>query len=83
MEEKIPAHEVKTFIDRQGGELLQFVDIFDVYSGEKVEKGKKSIAFRLKFQSKERTLKDKEVDKVFKKIITKSEQHFNASLRDK
>ena len=83
LEDKIPAAEVKTFIDRQGGELLQFVDVFDVYSGEKVEKGKKSIAFRLRFQSKERTLKDKEVDRVFKKIITKSEQHFNASLRDK
>jgi len=83
LESKIPANEVLTFIKQQGGKLLRIVDVFDVYSGDKVAGGNKSIAFRLRFQSDERTLKDKEVDQVFKKIITKSEQRFKASLRDK
>jgi phenylalanyl-tRNA synthetase beta chain len=83
LENKIPSADVIEFIKGQGGKLLRNVDIFDVYSGKNIGEGLKSIAFRLKFQSDERTLNDKEVDQIFRKIIKKSETEFNASLRDK
>ncbi len=83
LENRVPADEVIAFINQHGGKLLRNVDIFDVYSGEKILSGTKSLAFRLRFQSDERTLKDKEVDQIFKRIINKSEHQFNASLRDK
>lgn len=82
-ENNVGAADVIKFINRQGGNLLKKVDIFDVYSGKNIGDGLKSIAFRLMFQSDERTLNDKEVDQVFRKIIKQTEIEFKATLRDK
>ena len=82
-ENNIPAVEVIKFIKSQGGKLLRKVDIFDVYSGQNISENLKSVAFRLVFQSDERTLQDNEVDQIFRKIIRQTEKEFNASLRDK
>jgi phenylalanyl-tRNA synthetase beta chain len=76
------ASEVFNFIKSRGGKHLVNITIFDVFVGDKIGKENKSLAFRLKFQSDERTLKDKEVDQVFKRIIDKSKKQFNASLRE-
>ncbi|KAA3617473.1 MAG: phenylalanine--tRNA ligase subunit beta [Calditrichaeota bacterium] len=83
LENNILANDVISFIYQHGGKFLRNVNIFDVYSGDKISSGHKSLAIRLRFQSDERTLKDKEIDKVFKNLINKSKQQFNASLRDK
>ena len=69
LENKIPSLDVINYIKEQGGKLLRSVEVFDVYSNEKIERSKKSIAFRLRFQSDDRTLKDGEVDQIFRKII--------------
>lgn len=79
---KIQADEVIKFIQEQGGKLLKKVEIFDVYLDKKLNTDQKSIAFHLKFQSDDRTLKDEEVVRVFIKIIKKCEDKFNAKLRD-
>jgi phenylalanyl-tRNA synthetase beta chain len=44
-----------------GGELLERVTLFDVYRGEQVGEGKKSLALRLEFRAPDRTLTDEEV----------------------
>jgi phenylalanyl-tRNA synthetase beta chain len=44
-----------------GGDLLASVEVFDVYSGEQVGEGQKSLALRLSFQAPDRTLTDAEV----------------------
>ena len=59
------------------------IDVFDVYVGENVENGKKSIAYSLKFEDKNRTLTEEEVMQVFNKIINSVENSLNATLRDK
>jgi len=82
LENKIPSLDVINHIKIQGGKLLRNVEVFDVYSDKKIESSQKSIAFRLRFQSDERTLKDDEVDQIFRKIIKKCEDTFNASLRE-
>lgn len=82
LENKIPSLDVINYIKEQGGKLLRSVEVFDVYSNEKIERSKKSIAFRLRFQSDDRTLKDGEVDQIFRKIIKKCKDTFNASLRE-
>ncbi len=61
--------------------LVNEVTLFDVYSGKQVEAGKKSLAYRLIFQSAEHTLTDVEVDKVLEQILKKLEGALGATLR--
>ena len=55
--------------------------MFDVYTGEHVEKGFKSIALSMVFQSFEKTLKDQEINTIFNQIIETLEKEVNAQLR--
>lgn len=82
LDERVSAGTVLDLIRQTGAPLLSEVDVFDVYTGDKIPPGQKSLAIRMRFQSKERTLSDKEVDKVFHKIIRRSEKEFDAHLRD-
>ncbi|MFC2052328.1 phenylalanine--tRNA ligase subunit beta [Chloroflexota bacterium] len=61
--------------------LVGQVAVFDVYSGEQVPQGKKSLAYRITFQSPTHTLTDSEVDKVEQKILTKLSKDLGAILR--
>jgi phenylalanyl-tRNA synthetase beta chain len=61
--------------------LVNEVTLFDVYSGKQVESGKKSLAYRLIFQSAEHTLTDNEVDRVLQQILKKLEFALGAALR--
>jgi phenylalanyl-tRNA synthetase beta chain len=65
--------DVLNVIETVGGELVIDVDMFDMYEGESVSEDKKSLAFHIIFQSYEKTLKDEEVDKIFRKIIKELE----------
>jgi phenylalanyl-tRNA synthetase beta chain len=58
----VPAAVVVASLRRAGGELLQEVDVFDVYEGRQVAEGKKSLALRLSFRAAERTLSEAEVN---------------------
>ncbi|HUV75285.1 MAG TPA: phenylalanine--tRNA ligase subunit beta [Dehalococcoidales bacterium] len=61
--------------------LVKQVAIFDVYSGEQVPAGKKSLAYRLSYQSPTHTLTDKEVDKVQQQILNSLSRELGATLR--
>jgi len=65
----------------KGYSLVTDVSIFDVYSGEQVAAGKKSLAYRITFQSPDHTLTDKEVNKVEKQILDKLNKELGAVLR--
>lgn len=82
VDESVLSEEIRNYIIKIGGPLLKNVEVFDVFRGEKLPKGKKSVAFRMRFQSPQRTLSDDEVDEIFEKVIRKSEHTFKASLRD-
>jgi phenylalanyl-tRNA synthetase beta subunit len=64
--ENIESGEVVKIITENAGELLQRLDLFDVFNKE----GRVSYAFRLVFQSSEKTLSDDEVNKVMEKVTT-------------
>jgi phenylalanyl-tRNA synthetase beta chain len=57
----LPAAELRDAVLRGGGELLRTADVFDLYEGEQVGEGKKSLALRLEFRARDRTLTDAEV----------------------
>ncbi|MEE8469709.1 MAG: phenylalanine--tRNA ligase subunit beta, partial [Dehalococcoidia bacterium] len=61
--------------------LVSQVSVFDVYSGQQVPKGKKSLAFSVRYQSPQRTLTDEEVDKEQQKITDRLERELGAVLR--
>ena len=61
--------------------LVDRVTIFDVYIGEQMPPGKKSLAFTIRFQSLERTLTDEEVNKAQQQIIERLQKEFGATLR--
>jgi phenylalanyl-tRNA synthetase beta chain len=61
--------------------LITEVKLFDVYSGKQVDAGKKSLAYRLVFQSAESTLTDDQVNRVQKKLLSRLEQELGATLR--
>lgn len=77
------AEEIMTTIKKAGGRLLQKIEIFDLYTGEKIEPNQKSIAFNLTFSDPKRTLTDEEVMELFHKIIKEVETKHQAEVRDK
>ncbi|WP_434133024.1 phenylalanine--tRNA ligase subunit beta [Sporomusa sphaeroides] len=80
--EHIPACEVTAAIITNGGSLLTAVQLFDVYTGQQVTKGFRSLAFSLTFQANDRTLTDIEIDEYYKKIVAALESTFAAKLRE-
>ena len=75
--------DIEATIKKAGGRLLQSIEVFDVYEGEHVVEGKKSIAYNLLFMADDRTLTDEEVMKVFDQIIDKVVSVHSAEVRDK
>jgi len=67
--------DVLNVIEIAGGDLVQDVDLFDMYEGEEIPGGKKNLAFHIIYQSYEKTLKDEEVDKIQRKIIRELEKN--------
>jgi phenylalanyl-tRNA synthetase beta chain len=61
--------------------LLQYVHLFDVYTGNKLPEGKKSYALSFTIQDQSKTLTDKQVDKIMNKLQKRFENDFGASLR--
>lgn len=83
VKKEVEAGSIIKTIETSGGRLLTAVDVFDVYTGEKVGHDEKSIAFNLTFMDPTKTLTDEEVMDVFNKIIKEVEKKHNAELRDK
>jgi phenylalanyl-tRNA synthetase beta chain len=79
--EDVPAAEVEQVIRQAGGDLLRAVTLFDVYRGAPVPEGHKSLAYSLTYQTDERTLNDKEVAAVRRKIVKSAEARLGATLR--
>ncbi|MCK5907653.1 MAG: hypothetical protein KAG37_08670, partial [Flavobacteriales bacterium] len=61
--------------------LLKAVNLFDVYEGDKLPKGKKSYAVSFILQDNDKTLVDKVVDKIMSKLVKTFEKQFGAELR--
>lgn len=82
VDKKLPVEEIMTTIKDTGKDLLTNISIFDVYMGPNVLETEKSVAFKLTFQSKERTLSDEEVMKIFNQIMVNVKEKFNCKVRD-
>ena len=81
VDDAVPATAVEDAIRGAGGDLLWSVSLFDVYRGEGVGEGRRSLAYRLRFQAPDRTLTDAEVAKLRAQVIAAVEGGLPASLR--
>jgi phenylalanyl-tRNA synthetase beta chain len=80
LDEAVPASRVEALIRQTGGKVLTDVKLFDVYRGEQVGQGKKSLAYNLTYQS-DKTMTDAEAAAVRKKIVKRLEHEVGAKLR--
>lgn len=69
MKKEILVGQIEEIIRKKGGNLLENYHLFDVYEGNQIEKGYKSVAYSISFRAKDRTLQDQDVNKVMDKII--------------
>ncbi len=81
VDENVTASEVEAVLHKGGGEYLAKVQLFDIFRGEQVGKGKKSLAFNLTYIAPDHTLTDKEVSKLRNKIIYLLDAELDAKLR--
>jgi len=81
VDETLPAEKLEAEIKTGGGELLRSIRLFDVYRGQNLPAGKKSLAYALTYQAMDRSLTDKEVSKVRAKIVGRVEKLLGAVLR--
>jgi phenylalanyl-tRNA synthetase beta chain len=80
--EAVAAGELLTAIENEEEALMESAEIFDIYCGEAVDAGHKSVAITLTYRSIEQTLDDKTVNKVHQRIIKMLENRFQGKLRD-
>jgi len=83
LDKKVLASDIEKEIRKNGTKILNEVKVFDLYEGEKVPAGKKSVAYSLTFNDLTKTLTEEEVDKVFRNIIEKVTSKFKCEIRDK
>lgn len=79
--EEVKASDLQSLIIRQAGELLEEVNLFDIYTGDQVPQGHKSLAFSIKLRSAQGTLSADEVAEVRNRIIRAAGKKFKAELR--
>lgn len=79
--DKINVSEIQQLIEKTGGEFLDSTWLFDVYTGQGVEQGKRSLAFALLWQHPSRTLEDAEIKSGMDHIIQVLEDTYQATLR--
>jgi phenylalanyl-tRNA synthetase beta chain len=77
----VPAGAVERTLREAGGDLLEDIRLFDVYRGEGIEPGHRSVAYRMRFCAQDRTLTDAEVGEIRTRAIEAVESAHRAKLR--
>ena len=77
----VEAGAIEKTIAKNAGKHFKGVCLSDVYTGKQIGEGKKSLAFTMQFQSKDKTLTDEEADTAFQNILTAVQKEYGAELR--
>lgn len=81
VDDSVLVQDIHKVIKSKGGNLVEKIELFDVYKGKQIPEGKKSIAYRIVYRSEDKTLTDKDVNKVHSKILSTLEFNLGAELR--
>jgi phenylalanyl-tRNA synthetase beta chain len=81
VDQAVAVGAMESSIREVAGELLESLQVFDIYTGERLGAGRKSVAFALVYRHADRTLLDEEVTELHGKVVGTLEQQFGAELR--
>lgn len=81
VDQKVTANEIEEIIRKVAGELLEKIELFDLYQGEQLKAGTKSLAYSLTYRAVDRTLTDNEVNKLQSEIESELNQEVGAEIR--
>ncbi len=81
VDKDVPVAELEKTIKKASGDILEAIELFDVYVGEQIPEGKKSVAYSIFFRAPDRSLQAEEINKVFSKITKDLEYKNGAVLR--
>lgn len=81
VDQTVPSAEVESYLAEGAGELLESIRLFDVYTGDQVGEGKKSLAYALKFRAADRTLTVEEATAARDAAVALAAEHTGAVLR--
>ncbi len=81
VDEATQAGNVAEVLRKAGGALVEAVELFDLYRGDQIGGGQKSLAFRVTYRDSEATLTDPRVDEAHSQVIAEAKRHFAASTR--
>ena len=70
----IIVRQIEDCIKQRGGNILEDYNLFDIYEGDQIEKGFKSVAYNIVFRAKDRTLEESDVSGAMKKILNGLEE---------
>jgi len=82
VKEEVEAKKVLQLIEKVGGNYLIDLNLFDVYQGQGIEDGYKSLAIALVLQDIDKTLEEKDITEVIDRVVDSLQTELNASLRD-
>lgn len=77
----VPVADIENIVKKASGKLLETLTLFDVYEGEQIPEGKKSVAYNAVYRAADRSLTGDEVQKVFDKVVKNLEHQIGAQLR--
>ena len=66
---EILAGQIEEIIDQRGGKILESYQLFDLYEGAQIQEGYKSVAYKITFRAKDRTLEEADINAAMKKIL--------------
>lgn len=81
IDDAVLVQDIEDIMWKQGGNMVESIKLFDVYKGEQIPEGKKSIAYSMIYRLENKTLTDAEVNKVHDKIVRTLENRLGAQLR--
>lgn len=81
VEDQVYSSQIIEQIKKAGGNLVEEVSLFDIYRGDQIPSGKKSLAYAIRYRSGTKTLTDSEVDEIHNNIVNQLKQHFKVQIR--
>ena len=61
--------QIEAIIEQRGGKILEDYQLFDIYEGDQIQKGYKSVAYSITFRAKDRTLEEADISGAMRKIL--------------
>ena len=81
LDKEVTYQEIENLVKKTDDNLIKNVNLFDVYEGDRLPAGKKSYAISINLQDENKTMNDKQIDKLMKKVVNSLKQELKAELR--